>query len=90
MIWLQAICFGSYLVANILLFIEIAVFSASGTPQHQAGVILTVWIISLFLNFITQTSLIMIFLEIGKRNPFAKKPVEDNKPRIQNSEASRY
>ena len=77
MITLQVICFGSYLLANILLFIEIAVFSLSQSKnqsqsKHHAGVILTVWIVSLFLNFITQTSLIMIFLEIGKRNPFKR------------------
>ena len=55
MIWLQAICFGSYLAINILLFIEIAVLNAESEQEAQknAKIILIVWIISLFLNFIT-------------------------------------
>lgn len=89
MISLQVICFGSYLSANILLFIEIAVFSFSKST-HQAGVILTIWIISLFLNFITQTSLIMIFLEIGKRNPFKRAAPLEDKPRFITEANSRY
>jgi hypothetical protein len=35
-----------------------------------------VWIIATFLSFVTQCSLILIFLEIGKKNPF-KPPVDD-------------
>lgn len=82
MIWLQAICFGSYLAANILLFIEIGIFSSNQNGSPTA--ILIIYIISLTLSFVTQTTMIMIFLEIGKRNPLRSRNSEvfDKSPRV--------
>jgi len=72
MICLQCVCFGSYLFANLLLYIEIILFSLVGENKNQqhARIVMSIWILNEFLLFVTQTSLILIFLEIGKNNPF--------------------
>jgi hypothetical protein len=77
MICLQSVCFGSYLLANILLYVEIVLFSTTEFPTtQQQCVLLIVWIIATFLSFVTQCSLILIFLEIGKKNPLRREEGE--------------
>lgn len=74
MICLHVVCFGSYVLANVLLFTEIGYYSfklQTDNPQH-AQVVMWMWIVSLVLTFIVQTSLILIFMEIGKMNPMRK------------------
>lgn len=77
MICLQSVCFGSYLFANILLYLEIAFYSTNENPDaHQQEVLMCVWILATFLSFVTQCSLILIFLEIGKKNPLKRQEDE--------------
>lgn len=61
MICLQSIAFGSYLVANAMLYIEIIIFS----QNKSSGIVimvLCVYIIANFLAFITQVLLALIFI----------------------------
>jgi hypothetical protein len=68
-ICLHVVCFGSYVAANVLLFVEIGVYSFGEKTQLHARVVMLMWILNLVLTFITQTTLILIFMEIGKMNP---------------------
>lgn len=74
MICLHVVCFGSYLLANILLYIEIGYYSFHSQTDNadHAKVVMWMWIVNLVLTFITEASLILIFLEIGKMNPMKK------------------
>jgi hypothetical protein len=72
MICLHVVCFGSYIIANLMLFAEIGVYSFGQQSDNHAEVVMIMWIINLVLTFITQTTLILIFLEIGKMNPIKK------------------
>lgn len=81
MICLQCLCFGSYLFANVLLYMEIILFSIIDDPsieekKRHAKIVMVVWILNILFSFVTQTSLILIFLEIGKKNIF-KVTIED-------------
>lgn len=68
MIVLQSIAFGSYLVANVLLYVEIIVFSNDQNKTKGLIIaVLLVYIVANFLAFVTQFSLIVLFLEIGKK-----------------------
>lgn len=68
MIVLQSIAFGSYLIANVLLYVEIIVFSNDQNKTKGLIIaVLLVYIVANFLAFVTQFSLIVLFLEIGKK-----------------------
>jgi len=68
-ICLHVVCFGSYVAANVLLFAEIGVYSFGEQTERHARAVMLIWILNLVLTFITQTTLILIFMEIGKMNP---------------------
>lgn len=65
MVCLHVVCFGSYLLANIMLYVEIGFYSFRTTGEH-AKVVMYIWILHQFLTFITEATMILIFLEIGK------------------------
>jgi len=75
MMCLHLVCFGSYVAANILLFVEIIFYSFGDDGEMHGRVVMFMWIINLVLTFITQTTLILIFLEIGKMS----QPVKQSK-----------
>jgi len=67
MICLQSVSFGSYLLANALLYVMIIVYSQHKTSEPVILTVLIVYILANFLSFVTQVSLVMIFISIGKK-----------------------
>jgi hypothetical protein len=74
MICLQSVSFGSYLLANALLYVMIIVYSQHKTSKPVILTVLIVYILANFLSFVTQVSLVMIFISIGKKASAPKKP----------------
>lgn len=74
MICLQSVSFGSYLLANALLYVMIIVYSQHKTSKPVILTVLIVYILANFLSFVTQVSLVMIFISIGKKASSPKKP----------------
>jgi hypothetical protein len=73
MICLQSVSFGSYLLANALLYVMIIVYSQHKTSKPVILTVLIVYILANFLSFVTQVSLVMIFISIGKKASAPKK-----------------
>lgn len=70
MICLHGLCFGTFMIAEFVLLTETIIFSKSETKtEAHTRIIMWVWISCLFLQFVTQLSLIFIFLELGKKKP---------------------
>lgn len=78
MICLQYVSFGSYLLANALLYVMIIVYSQHKTSNPVILTVLIVYILANFLSFVTQVSLVMIFISIGKKASAHKKPAVAN------------
>jgi hypothetical protein len=72
---LHSVCFGMFLLSEFLMFLEIVIGGYlhgredySGTPSKRyAKTVISVWIVALFMQFITQMSLLLIFTELGKK-----------------------
>ena len=73
MICLQYVSFGSYLLANALLYVMIIVYSQHKTSKPVILTVLIVYILANFLSFVTQVSLVLIFISIGKKASAPKK-----------------
>lgn len=71
MICLHGLCVGGYMFSNLLLILVIIINRISNAKRGHGIYVLMglTWILVSLFQFVTQISLILIFLEIGKKNP---------------------